>query len=213
MNRRRNSFSAHSPIRLGVGESLPATWTRSRVLPPGGSCGERRSRSSGERGRRVSRRLFGGGPEIPRCGKVSRIDSRQCVVPTRGAASLCAESQIGRVRKGADGLRVRGQPCYDPGLHVPSLEPFHCCIGAAARPECRCRQRASAAAVGPCLRSRSRPARRCRPGSVSRIPESSAVVTRMPLQVLQRHDWHGTPRELGELCVLHKTAAPPARLS
>ena len=26
----------------------------------------------------------------------------------------------------------------------------------------------------------------------------------MPLQVLQRPDWHGTPRELGDLFVLHK---------
>ena len=26
----------------------------------------------------------------------------------------------------------------------------------------------------------------------------------MPHQVLQRHDWHGTPRELGELFILHK---------
>ena len=26
----------------------------------------------------------------------------------------------------------------------------------------------------------------------------------MPLQVLQRPDWHGTPREVGELFVLHK---------
>jgi hypothetical protein len=26
----------------------------------------------------------------------------------------------------------------------------------------------------------------------------------MPLQVLQRPDWHGTPHELGELFILHK---------
>ena len=26
----------------------------------------------------------------------------------------------------------------------------------------------------------------------------------MPLQVLQRADWHGTPHEMGELFVLHK---------
>lgn len=26
----------------------------------------------------------------------------------------------------------------------------------------------------------------------------------MPLQVLQRPDWHGTPHEVGELFVLHK---------
>ena len=26
----------------------------------------------------------------------------------------------------------------------------------------------------------------------------------MPLRVLQRPDWHGTPRELGELFILHK---------
>jgi hypothetical protein len=26
----------------------------------------------------------------------------------------------------------------------------------------------------------------------------------MPLQVLQRPDWHGTPREMGDLFVLHK---------
>jgi hypothetical protein len=26
----------------------------------------------------------------------------------------------------------------------------------------------------------------------------------MPLQALQRPDWHGTPKELGELFILHK---------